>query len=400
MDRKKEMKENINNRLDVAIFIVMCLLALSSCISEAMARNFTRVVLILAVVRCILQPRLFYRLRHIKSLLIVMLLFFGVMVLSAIYGGNFWSVVQENLFWFQYSAVLLPVCLLILNSKKQVKTILYCMFFSMAVSDVYIFYQTIQGVFRPSALLMDGVMTGTVLVMCIVPAMVAMLFEAELAYKERIFVGICTLMSMAGIICLNTRGGWLAVFPVLACILLYCIKGIRKKIAVLLLCCLAGGTVMMMFPGVQKRASEIVYSSSQQSATERMLMWQSAYQMGMDNPVLGVGKGNYTDLYQHKYISPIAKEPTQGHAHSNYFQMFAENGFLGLFTYCGMIGMFLCWGWSHRKNIYGVVLCGATAAFSLYGVTDYTLAAYGGMRVYWLLMGLCVAALWMDKDIK
>ena len=42
-------------------------------------------------------------------------------------------------------------------------------------------------------------------------------------------------------------------------------------------------------------------------------------------------------------------------------------------------------------------MLGATVAFVLYGVTDYTLATYGGMRVYWLLMGLCVASIHLDE---
>lgn len=34
---------------------------------------------------------------------------------------------------------------------------------------------------------------------------------------------------------------------------------------------------------------------------------------------------------------------------------------------------------------------------SLYGVTDYTLANYGGMRVYWLMMGLSITAVYLDE---
>ena len=30
------------------------------------------------------------------------------------------------------------------------------------------------------------------------------------------------------------------------------------------------------------------------------LMWESAMKMGLDNPLLGVGMGNYTDKYQKK----------------------------------------------------------------------------------------------------
>ena len=49
------------------------------------------------------------------------------------------------------------------------------------------------------------------------------------------------------------------------------------------------------------------------------------------------------------------------------------------------------------SKVFGVIMLGTTVASALYGVTDYTLATYGGMRVYWLLMGLCVASIHLDE---
>lgn len=41
--------------------------------------------------------------------------------------------------------------------------------------------------------------------------------------------------------------------------------------------------------------------------------------MGLDNPLLGVGMGNYTDKYQKEYIDQEAKESYIAHAHNNFF---------------------------------------------------------------------------------
>ncbi len=70
---------------------------------------------------------------------------------------------------------------------------------------------------------------------------------------------------------------------------------------------------------------------------------------------------------------------------------------MGLSTYCIMMAIIALCGWKYRKKVFGVIMLGATMAFVLYGVTDYTLATYGGMRVYWLLMGLCVASIHLDE---
>lgn len=391
------MKNNIMEKMDYIIMGVMLLLSLSSCISEALARNCTRVLLVLTVLRCVMEPAILINLKHAKSILYSMLAFFSVMIISAIYGGHFFEVINENMFWYQYSALLLPVCLLCVKSSKHVRVFLYGIFVSMLVTDVYIFYQTYHGVFRPSSLLMSGVITATVLKMVVLPAMVAMIFDKAITLWEQKILILVSCVSVAGLICLNTRGGWMAFFPVGLLMLLYLIQGWKRKIAVLAACCFASLLILVSVPSVFVRVDSIVHSESQQSATERKLMWESAYRMGMDNPVLGVGKGNYAYKYQHEYISPLAKEPTQGHAHSNFFQMFGENGFLGLSTYCIMMAIIALCGWKYRKKVFGVIMLGATMAFVLYGVTDYTLATYGGMRVYWLLMGLCVTSIHLDE---
>lgn len=385
------MQVSMLNRVEAITIFFICLLGLSSCVSEALARNCTRIVLLLTIVRCFIEPQILLRLLEIKSLLISMAIFFGIMFFSAVYGGHFFTVLQENSFWYQYSALLLPACIINIRTEQHIKTVVYSMLISLSVTDMYIIYQNINGVFRPSALIMEGVITATSLIMILVPAVIALWASNKYSGYGQLLLFICMLLSLAGAVALNTRGGWLALFPVLAAVIIYCIKDIRYKIMVLAIGCLAAVTVLTVMPSVQQRASEIVHSSSQQSVTERGLMWESAFKMGMDHPILGVGKGNYTRLYQEEYISPLAKEPTQGHAHSNFFQMFAENGIVGLLAYCGMVGTFLVWGWKRRKNIFGVILCASTLAFTLYGVTDYTLVNYGGMRIYWLLMGLCLS---------
>ncbi len=241
------------------------------------------------------------------------------MIISAIYGGHFFEVINENMFWYQYSALLLPVCLLCVKSSKHVRVFLHGIFISMLLTDVYIFYQTYHGEFRTSALLTSGVITATVLKMVVLPAMVAMIFDKAITLWEQKILILTSCVSVAGLICLNTRGGWMAFFPVGLLMLLYLVQGWKRKIAMLCGCCLASSLILASVPSVLVRVDSIVHSESQQSATERKLMWESAYRMGMDNPVLGVGKGNYAYKYQHEYISPLAKEPTQGHAHSNFF---------------------------------------------------------------------------------
>mgnify|MGYP004546337869 FL=1 len=130
-----------------------------------------------------------------------------------------------------------------------------------------------------------------------------------------------------------------------------------------------------------------------QTNIDNIIMWHSAFQMGMDHPIMGVGKGNYIAEYQQVYISPLATEPDQGHAHNNFMQYLAENGIVGLLSYLGLLTAFFTWSWKRRKNIYAMMMFTSTLALVLYSLTDYTFAGYGAMRLYWLIMGICAAGI-------
>ena len=40
-----------------------------------------------------------------------------------------------------------------------------------------------------------------------------------------------------------------------------------------------------------------------------------------------------------------------------------------------------------------MILFASMLALVLYGLTDYTFAGYGAMRLYWLIMGICAAGI-------
>lgn len=70
------VKKNIMEKMDYIIVGVMLLLSLSCCISEALARNCTRVLMVLTVFRCVMEPAILINLKHAKSILYSMLAFF------------------------------------------------------------------------------------------------------------------------------------------------------------------------------------------------------------------------------------------------------------------------------------------------------------------------------------
>ncbi len=64
---------------------------------------------------------------------------------------------------------------------------------------------------------------------------------------------------------------------------------------------------------------------------ERMAIWQSAWNMFLDNPALGIGAGNFDVAYPFYALPGWNTLP--GHAHNYYLNMLAETGILGFVTY-------------------------------------------------------------------
>lgn len=391
------LQTKIVENLNKVIFVSLVLLSLSCCVSEALARNCARISIVLTLLCCFLEPAMLKRLYKFKKILAATVIFYTSIFLSALYGGNLSELMNINSFYLQYHFLLVVVCILNIKRKKDVYTLLCCMFFSMLVSDIYIINQSINGVFRPVPLVMKAVIVGTMLYMITIPAMLTLCHDTSVDMKTKSFVLVCLLVSLLGVVCTNTRGGWLALFPVLICMLLYFAKSWKNRAIVLLMVALVSSVTMYVVPNTFSRVNSIVHSEKEQSATERYLMWESAYRMGMDNFFMGVGKGNYADKYQKEYISPSAKEPTQTHAHNNFLQLFAEGGIVGFVSYCGMLVVFFMWGWKYRKNTFGIIFLSSTTALVLYGVTDHTLPIYSALRVYWLLMGVCLSGCCMAK---
>lgn len=79
-----------------------------------------------------------------------------------------------------------------------------------------------------------------------------------------------------------------------------------------------------------------------------------------------------------------------------FFQMLGENEFIGLLAYCDMIGSFCYYGY-RRKSAKAKIILASTMGLVLYGLTDYTFSAYEAMRVYWFLMGLCIAGIYAEN---
>ncbi|MCS6848167.1 MAG: O-antigen ligase family protein, partial [Anaerolineae bacterium] len=107
----------------------------------------------------------------------------------------------------------------------------------------------------------------------------------------------------------------------------------------------------------------------------RLNLWQSAFNMWRDHPLLGVGPDNFLYAYRSFYILPAAwQEPNLSHPHNVLFDFAARLGTLGLIAGAGlMIGYGLLIKQTLRVNRPLAIGCaGLLAAMLAHGLVDHS----------------------------
>jgi O-antigen ligase len=154
------------------------------------------------------------------------------------------------------------------------------------------------------------------------------------------------------------------------------------------------------------------------SVKGRLLMWQTTLEMVADHPITGIGAGTYGAQYQsyrarvfERLPDPAAVYPASehsydeaGHAHSDYLQLLAETGLVGLGLFLGLIALCYVTGLkilrAHDPSLatgpwpLAPLLCGilaALAALLTYAMVDFPLNQPVAGLLFWLGIGTIVA---------
>lgn len=112
----------------------------------------------------------------------------------------------------------------------------------------------------------------------------------------------------------------------------------------------------------------------------RLNLWQSAFNMWRDHPLLGVGPDNFLYAYRSFYILPAAwREPNLSHPHNVLFDFAARLGALGVIVGVGLIvGYAALIRQTMRSNppgtsgrAFGIGCAGVLAAMLAHGLVDH-----------------------------
>ena len=211
--------------------------------------------------------------------------------------------------------------------------------------------------------------------------------KAEKKKLVRVFLIICFIVFFLAILFCGSRG---AVVGAAAIVVVALARSPKKIGAVLLAIFFVLGVWLVLPDASKERFSSAWDWQNDANASSRVMFWKVGLEMFEDNPVFGVGPGNFAEV-----------NPTHFVSHSLYIQVLAESGLVGTLSLAAIVVIFLRLNARTRKRALTSSAAGRRSfeyclAFGL----DLALVGYLTSGVFlsvlyyphlWVLLGLSVA---------
>ena len=300
--------------------------------------------------------------------------------------------------YYGYHMLPLYAVLLMVREKERLLGIASCVAASFAINGVAILYEGIvQQNHRADGFAQP--MTAAGFLSMIVPALILLCMAGKVPQKYRLFLGVLTVLGIVSLLLNGTRGAWIAVAVSCTVVGFMAVQRKKRFFFGLLIAVFVFGGIFSFSPILSGRLATIG-DMQFQSNSERILLWKSAFHMFEDHPIAGVGLSRFREEYQGGYILPEAKEPHLDHAHNNIMHMLAECGIIGV---SALLIFWLTWfsygvvSWRKMRSVAALVVLAVLLGSFLQGLTEYNLGRSFVMKVYWLLLALCLQWLRLEK---
>lgn len=286
--------------------------------------------------------------------------------------------------------------LLCITSEMRLKKILVVILTANIINDLFGVYQWfVLDIPRPSAFNHTATFFGSMLLIQL-PVHLFIAKSTIMPKTVRKLAGFSCLLTVFALSISLTRGAWLA-FVIVGSVFIFFEMPSKKSFLIffctITICLTVAAMMSPLFLRTIKTFSDPYYSSN----TERILMWQSSWEMFKDYPLHGVGQEMFFKFYNEQYISPEALDrpgkDMRGHTHphSNIFKNLSEGGLLGIIAFIILYGYFFrkFYVLYRREHSYaGLMAFLILLGLQLEGLTDTNMNQVPIMREYWLLTGI------------
>lgn len=238
--------------------------------------------------------------------------------------------------WSRWNKIALMTLfvLVVLRSRKEINWLVWTIFISLGYYGVKggIFTLATGGHYRvwgPIGTFIDGNNEMALALVTLIPLIYYLFMVAE---KKWLKVGLAVAMFLSAVAALGSysRGALLAIVAMTGFLWL---KSPHKGRLAMLLVLAAPFLFAMMPEQWHNRMESIGTYQSDSSAMGRINAWWMAFNLANDRPIFGGG----FDVYDRHVFGMYAPNPTDVHAaHSIYFQVLGEHGWVGLAFYLAL----------------------------------------------------------------
>jgi probable O-glycosylation ligase (exosortase A-associated) len=173
---------------------------------------------------------------------------------------------------------------------------------------------------------------------------IATFLERQLGKLQRILGFVIFLILFFAIIATQSRGGLLGFLAIIG---LFASTRIKSK-SILFTVSIVLFFILFAVAGISDRASggnaEI---GIDESAMGRLYAWQAAWNMGLDNPIFGVGISNF---YYNYFFYSTHWDGLNHAVHSTWLGVLAETGILGLYLFIHLVTITFSTAWQMSKR--------------------------------------------------
>ena len=381
-------KGKIVEVIDKMIFACLVLYALTFLVSTPI--NLLVTAFVLGLIKLFwVRPKVEIRSKH--------LYFLGIFMICTVLSVFFNEGASFSEYRSYYISPLVAILLIFLFefTKKRVLILISAASLVFFINAIYVIYQIfVEGNAGRPAGFADGYMLLCGMNLLILPIIFTLaLYPSNIPNYLRVFFFITVFINIPAIIFENTRIVWIALAVVYPLIMLFSIKD-KKKIVLGLILLVSFSFAYFQFSPTSIQRFEMISSTEykDQPNYERMLMWQSAYNMFIDHPVFGVGVGNYHEEYINNYRSPLSREDTW-HPHNVLLAMLAQTGIIGGLGYIVLfIYMFykVIIDYKNTSNYITLAFLASLTAFFINGLTDTNFVGHNLKELtymFYLIMG-------------
>jgi len=385
--------------------------------SEVLEKGFAHKIVYILKLKFLPKKKAF--IDFLKSLFLPIVLFLIASLISAfIVKGDTaiqalgilksWVIIPLIYFYILYRTI---------KDEKDVNFVLYAYLGSAMILGLWGLYQAASGHYLTIDQRVSGPFeSANYLAMYIVPAFIfsavrfiqtfmhlklASANRRFIAFEKRIFLGVFAAFLFAILILTQSYGGVLGAFVAIFLYVIYqritthemLVKKFLNKIIIFVILFVTLGGVLSASLNIEK-FQNLTKIGEHTSISTRLEIWDVGLNLLKENPVLGIGLGQYQINYTYRAVEILGHEPLEPvrlHSHNLYLETWLNAGLLGVVAFVWIIVLAFI---RYKKIKPGPAKDLALTALIMlsylliHGLIDVTYWKNDLALIFWLIMGV------------